>query len=389
MNRGRNRSVFAHPGLWSYFKIYIDKLEFNCDVNLNEKGRPVMLLRNLFVSLVSMCLCATLVVAAPKKLDPKAQNKGLAEFLNGYETLHQAVDGMQFFGYLDASDNQEILAKMKQMGVDPETHMSKVTADGNKLRFGKTAVLVDDGSGKIKTGEGRILKVTKSMTMVDLFVQGVQAQTGKTYGGHSLFLNEAQADAVDVVDAVGSGLGWTAKQVNMGMGDIVSPVFSGGIVVLGGSIEGFNSMVRNWVEKGTVRCQDGKFITLGFAEGRPIPDIWNSKGTSSPEKLCDFIDKQDEFMGRIVTGHSQKICRAAVTAKIFLDNSVEKRDQYYFLTDSLVEKELGSPAPSCTKELASKLNDKWKSRFKKEIDDVKEGKPSKLLNPVPSGPGAR
>jgi hypothetical protein len=136
--------------------------------------------------------------ASDPKIDVQKKNEYLAKYFNSFSSFDELIENLQFFGILDTEDRQEILLRLKEMGVDAKAKLSLVKAEGNRIRFGKTAVLVNDANGKIKTGDGHFIKISKGARISDIFMQVVNLQTGKKAASlQSLFFSPAWADIID------------------------------------------------------------------------------------------------------------------------------------------------------------------------------------------------
>ncbi|MGZ3775385.1 MAG: hypothetical protein ACXVCY_09340 [Pseudobdellovibrionaceae bacterium] len=325
-------------------------------------------------------------------VNSQIDNEYLVKYFNSFETLGGLIDGMQFSGFLNSEDHQEILLKLKEMGVDPKAKLSLMKAEGNSIRFGKTAVLIFDSNGKTKTGDGHFINLKKDATITDAFLQTVHLQTGKKVGFlPSLFLNPAWADVVDKMDAVESGLGFVAKHVGgLVFGDIVSPIAGTVAGVVGGGINFTTWAIRTWLEKGTVKCQAGEYVAVGFQDGGRSPlEIFNGEKEAEFEDIERFCSDENrssaDMLKAFFLGHSRIICKVSVTGELYFKESFEKREKsFYSIKSAVLKKEIGDPVPRCTPELASMLNDKLKARLRAGIDAVKQGKASRLVHPSSS-----
>jgi hypothetical protein len=115
---------------------------------------------------------------------------------------------------------------------------------------------------------------------------------------------------------------------------------------------------------------------MGFEERVSPRDLWKS----GKNGCSDYVNRGDAIE-KVFFGHSETLCNVTSTGLQFLFNSFEDRKKNFYVKGAVLKKELGEPIPACSKELASKLNDKMKMSFRAAIDAVKQGKSSELLNP--------
>ncbi|MGZ3771634.1 MAG: hypothetical protein ACXWRG_18335 [Bdellovibrio sp.] len=319
--------------------------------------------------------------------NPQIQNEYLAKYFNSFGTIGELIEGMQFSGFFEPEDSQEILLRLKEIGVDPKVKLPLVKAEGNRIRFGKTAVLVNDPDGKIKTGDGHFINISKTATAADIIMKSYYLQKGKKVSSVSgLFLNPAWADIVDNVDAVESGIGSFAKHVmSVILGDIFSPVAGVTVGLAGGVINFGTWAIRTWLEKGTVRCDGKDYVALGFEDGRSPLEIWNGekeKKLVDINQFCSYAVGAEDALHKIIVGHSTTLCKVGGTGIQFFVESLEKRKKnYYPIKETVLKREVGDPIPRCTPELASRVTEKLKARLRAGIDAVKKGKPSRLVKP--------
>jgi hypothetical protein len=282
--------------------------------------------------------------------------------------MNELLENYQALGLVSSADRTEILAFLKEQSVDVRAPLPKVQWQGDKL-----SVLDENGKaglgykfespGVYRTAQGRVVNVKDLRNGYELYTKMFLALSQQnSVSRFSLVLSVAEASGpnrnADPSIGAGAFLLDHALRITGTLKNTVEIAGYGFFGVVGNIISAFAWPYRHFSVDGKVTC-DGPRYTVVNGFNAEIKEYLANKG---PAKDCAEFEKQKMWWE---TGESENICKFAIWADRFFEDSFKATPNQVSVKDAKLESILKkNPAPACNAANAAKVEAALKTEIK-------------------------